>query len=303
MHFLSFALIYPLIWLSSRLPMRLLYGISNLLFFFVYHIFKYRKDVVTKNVRTAFPEKEDTEIKTIVKKFFLHFTDLLVESIKAFSISEKEILKRYTYKNPELVEKYIKEGKSIILTGAHQANWEWSFYLPTLFKIPFFGAYTKLANTYFNDKIIKSRTKFGGRTFMNTGFIKGMQQNHNQKMQAIYLLLSDQSPQLRKAQYWRDFFNINVPVHVGPEMLAKRFDYVFINYVTTKLKRGYFETSFELVTDTPKDFDKFQITDKYFEITERNIRRQPEYYLWSHKRFKHKNKYDKWLDIKKPKRK
>ena len=298
MHFLSFAIIYPFIWLISRLPMFILYGISNVLFFFVFHVFKYRKTTVENNIRIAFPEKEEKEIKAIAKKFFLHFTDLIVESIKAFSISEKEILKRYKYKNPELVEKYINEGRSIILTGAHQANWEWSFYMPTLFKTPFFGAYTKLANKYFDQKIRKSRTKFGGKGFKKAGMIKGMQQHYNDKVQGMYLLLSDQSPQLKKVHYWRDFFNIKVPVHTGTEMLAKRFDYVVINYVTTKLKRGYFETSFELITESPKDFEKFELTDKYFEVTEKNLRKQPEFYLWSHKRFKHKNKYNKWLESK-----
>lgn len=301
MHFLSFALIYPLIWLTSRLPMRILYGISNLIFFFVYHVFGYRKKVVNYNLKMAFPEKNEKEITTIAKKFFLHFTDLIIESIKSFSISKKEILKRYKYTNIDLLQKYIEEGKTIILTGAHQGNWEWSFNLPYFLNTSLFCAYTKLGNPYFDEKIRKSRTKFGGTAFNSDQVIRGMQQNYTKNIQGLYLLLSDQSPQMSRTQYWKEFFNIKVPVHIGPEMLAKRFDYVVINYATTKLKRGYFETSFELITDSPKDLDKFQITNKYFEITERNIRKQPEFYLWSHKRFKHKDKYDKWLNNRKPK--
>lgn len=299
MHFLSFVIIYPFIWVISRLPMRILYGISNIFFFFVYHIFGYRKKVVENNIRMAFPEKNEKEIKLIAKKFFLHFTDLIMESIKTFSISEKETQKRYTYNNLELIHDLIKQGKSIILTGAHQANWEWSFYMPSLISIPMFGAYTKLSNNYFNKKIIKSRTKFGGKGFKSSHITKGIQSNHNNNLQAVYLLLSDQSPQLRRVRYWRDFFNIKVPVHDGPEMLAKRYDYAVVNYVTKKTKRGYFEATFELITDTPKDLEDHVITDKYFEITERNIREQPEFYLWSHKRFKHKGKYEKWLASKK----
>jgi len=295
MHFLSFAIVYPFIWLTSRLPMRILYGISNLFFFWVYYVFKYRKKVVENNIRTAFPEKTEKEIKLIAKKFFLHFTDLIMESIKSFSISEKEIQKRYKYTNISLLQNLIDEGKSVLLTGAHQANWEWSFYMPSLINVPMFGAYTKLGNKYFDAKIRKSRTKFGGRGFKNTRFIRGIQQNHDKNIQGVYLLLSDQSPQLRKTHYWRTFFNINVPVHTGAELLAKKFDYTVVNYVTTKVKRGHFETSFELVTDTPSNFKDYEITDKYFEITERNIRKQPEFYLWSHKRFKHQHKYEKWL--------
>ena len=299
MHFLFFIIIYPIIWIISRLPMRILYGISNFFFFFVYYVFKYRKKVVEDNITLAFPEKSEKEIKVIAKKFFLHFTDLIMESIKSFSINEKEINKRYTYENLDLIHNLIKEGKSIILTGAHQANWEWQFCMPSLISVPMFGAYTKLANKYFNEKIIKSRTKFGGRGFKSSHVIKGIQSNYNENIQAVYLLLSDQSPRMKRTKYWRNFFNINVPVHTGPEVLAKRFDYTVVNYVTKKTKRGYFTATFELITDTPREHTDFEITDKYFEITERNIREHPEYYLWSHKRFKHKNKYDAWLESQK----
>ena len=142
MQFLVFVIIYPLIWLLSRVPMRVLYFISDFLFFLIYYIFGYRKKVVEDNLKTAFPEKDEKEIKNIAKKFFQHFTDLIVESVKSFSMSEKQILKRYTYKNPELVNNLTKQGKSIALTGAHQANWEWSFSLPLVLDITIFGAYS-----------------------------------------------------------------------------------------------------------------------------------------------------------------
>ena len=117
-----------------------------------------------------------------------------------------------------------------------------------------------------------------------------MQRNFSAKKQGLYLLLSDQSPQPHKTYYWREFFNIKVPIHTGAEMLSKRFDLVVINYVTKKVKRGYYETEFQLITESPKDFDDYQITDLYTDLTEKNILRQPEFYLWSHKRFKHRDK-------------
>ncbi|GAB7256955.1 lipid A biosynthesis protein [Polaribacter sp. OB-PA-B3] len=270
--------------------MRILYIKSDFFYFLIYYVFGYRKKVVLENLEMAFPEKPTEELLIIRKKFFKHLMDLMMESVKAFSISEKEILKRYTYENPELVNKYAKEGKSIALVGAHQANWEWSTSLPKVLNIDVYGAYTKLNNKYFEKKVRDSREKFGVIGYKTSEMVRGMQQRFSNKDQGAYILLSDQSPQPHKTYYWRDFFNIKVPVHTGAEMLAKRFDLVVINYVTRKVKRGYYKTEFQLITENPKDFDNYQITDLYTELTEKNILNQPEFYLWSHKRFKHRDK-------------
>ena len=290
MQFILFAITYPIIWILSRLPMRILYMKSDFFYFLIYYVFRYRKQVVLDNLKLAFPEKPEVELLRIRKKFFKHLMDLMVESVKAFSISEKEILKRYTYSNPELVNKYAAEGRSIALMGAHQSNWEWSISLPKVLNIDMYGAYTKLNNTYYEKVVRDSREKFGVIGYKTSEMVRGMQKRFSAKQQGAYILLSDQSPQLHKTYYWREFFNIKVPIHTGAEMLSKRFDLVVINYVTKRVKRGYYTTEFQLITDTPKDFKDYQITDLYTELTEKNILEQPEYYLWSHKRFKHRDK-------------
>ena len=290
MNFIVFAIAYPLIWVFSRLPMRILYIKSDFIYLFMFYIIGYRKKVVLENLKLSFPEKSDAELRTISKKFFKHFIDLIMESVKAFSISKKQISKRYTYKNPELVNAFAEEGKNIALVGAHQANWEWSFSLPMVLNINIYGAYTKLNNKYFEDWLRKSREKFGVIGYKTSDTVRGIQKNMNNKKQGAYILLSDQSPQPHKTYYWRDFFNIKVPVHTGAEMLSKKFDLVVINYVTRKVKRGYYETEFQLITDTPKTFKDYQITDAYTTLTEDNIKVQPELYLWSHRRFKHRDK-------------
>ena len=274
----------------SRLPMRILYMKSDFFYFLIYYVFRYRKQVVLDNLKLAFPEKPEVELLQIRKKFFKHLMDLLVESVKAFSISEKEILKRYSYSNPELVNKYAAEGRSIALMGAHQSNWEWSISLPKVLNIDMYGAYTKLNNTYYEKVVRDSREKFGVIGYKTSEMVRGMQKRFSAKQQGAYILLSDQSPQLHKTYYWRAFFDIKVPIHTGAEMLSKRFDLVVINYVTRRIKRGYYTTEFQLITDTPKEFKDYQITDLYTELTEKNILEQPEYYLWSHKRFKHRDK-------------
>ena len=290
MQFLLFAISYPLIWMLSRTPMRLLYLLSDVLYFLIYHVFRYRKQVVLENLQLAFPDKTQKERTAISKKFFSHFTDLFVESIKAFSISEKEIRKRYAYKNPELVNLYFKKQRSVALVGAHQANWEWSISLPLVLDNPIYGAYTKLSNPYFEKWVRASREKFGCIGYKTSEMVKGMHERFSGNDQGAYLLLSDQSPQVHKTYYWRDFFQIKVPVHTGAEMLSKKFDLVVINYVTRKIKRGYYETEFQLITDTPTKFNDYEITDQYIALTEQNIMQQPELYLWSHKRFKHRDK-------------
>mgnify|MGYP001401910419 CR=1 FL=1 len=293
MNFIVFAIAYPFIWVLSRLPMRILYIKSDFLYLLMYYIIGYRKKVVLENLTLSFPEKSDTELKDISKKFFKHFIDIIMESVKAFSISKKQISKRYTYKNPELVNAFAKKGRDIALVGAHQANWEWSISIPLVLDIDVYGAYTKLNNKYFENWLRKSREKFGVFGYKTSDTVRGMQKNINDKKQGAYILLSDQSPQLHKTYYWREFFNIKVPVHTGAEMLSKKFNLVVINYVTRKIKRGYYETEFQLITDTPKSFKDYQITDNYTKLTEENIKIQPELYLWSHKRYKHRDKVPK----------
>lgn len=298
MQFLIFAITYPIIWLISRLPMRILYLKSNVLFFLIYYIFRYRKKVVFENLGLVFPEKSLEERKKIARIFFKHFTDIFIETIKSVSISEKEILKRYQYKNPELVNHFLSQGRSIAFTSAHQANWEWSANSPLVLNCNVNGAYTSIGNKYF-DKVVKnSRERFGFVCYESSKSVKAIHTDFKKKIQGIYLLISDQSPQLHRAIYWRNFFKIKVPVHVGAETLAKKFNLVVINCATKRIKRGFYETEFQLIAEHPKDFENYEITDKYIELTEATVRAQPEFYLWSHKRFKHRNRYEEWKNMK-----
>lgn len=278
--------------------MRVLYVLSDFFFFLMFNVIGYRKIVVLENLKLAFPEKSEEERKKIAKDFFRHLTDLIMESVKAFSISEKEMSKRYSYKNPELVNNFTKQGRSIALVAAHQANWEWSISLPLVLDGNVNGAYTKLGNPYFEKVVRSSREKYGIIGYKTSETVKGMQKNFAEKTQGLYILLSDQSPQLHKTFYWNEFFGVQVPMHTGAEILAKRFDLVVINYITRKVKRGYYETEFQLITDAPKEFEDYQITDKYTRLTENNIKQQPALYLWSHKRFKHRNSFKEWQKMK-----
>jgi KDO2-lipid IV(A) lauroyltransferase len=303
MQFLIFIVVYPFIWLLSKLPMRFLYVISDVLFTFVYYVFKYRKKVVYDNLGIVFPEKSSEEKKRIAKRFFKHFTDLFMETIKAISISKKEIVKRYQYKNPELVKTYLNSGKSIAFVSAHQGNWEWFASAPMLLNCRARGAYTSIGNQYF-DKIVKaSRERFGFICYDSAKTVKAFYEDYKQQKQSIYLLISDQSPQLEHTIYWQEFLGVKVPFHVGAESLAKKFDLIVINSSTKRIKRGYYETEFTLISDAPKTVEPYKITDRYIALTESLIKEQPEFYLWSHKRFKHQHRFEEWKNLKSKKRK
>lgn len=261
-----------------------------LLFFYV---IGYRKKVVLDNLRLVYPDKEKKELIEIQKRFFSHFADSLIEGIKAITISKESIKKRYTYKNIELIDGLYKDGKSVILVSSHYANWEWVIGLTLHTKIDFYGSYTKIQNKNFENLIKDSRSKYGMKCVKSSEIIKGIVTNVKQQKQGLYLLISDQSPQVQRNQYWAKFLNVNVPIFTGAEMISKKFDFAVVNMNTTKIKRGYYESNFELITDTPKELAKNTITNTYLRLTEEHIYKQPSFYLWSHKRFKHRDKAPK----------
>ena len=290
MHTLVFYLSYPFIWLFSKLPFRVLYGISDIFFFLVFHVFGYRKQVVLQNLRLVYPSKSDLELKKIRKQFFKHFVDTLIEAIKAITISKESIQKRYQYENIELIDDLYASGKSIILTGSHYGNWEWVVGMPLHTQIDCYTSYTKIQNKNFERLIKNSRSKFGMTCLKSSEIIKGVVSNVKQQKQGLYLLVSDQSPMLHKTLYWSKFLNVKVPIFIGAETIAKKFDFAVVNMNTSKVKRGHYISEFELITDSATALEKHEITETYLRITEAHIHKNPVFYLWSHKRFKHKDK-------------
>ena len=291
MKFVTFALVYPFVWLISRLPMGVLHVISNGFYYLNEYVIGYRKDVVLNNLKLAFPDKEEKELIKIRKKFFRHLVDFFIESIKTFTISEKEIRRRMKYTNLEVLEEVVKSGKTVALVGPHQANWEWLIGLPMqLDGIVCHAAYTRIKNKHFERVVKGSRSKFGGIMYRTTDTIRNIHRNYKNEQQSLYCLLSDQSPILNKTHYWREFMGVKVPIHTGAEMLAKRYDMAYVVWSSKRVKRGYYEIEFELITDKPNDSADYQLTDRFLDITERNIRENPEVYLWSHRRFKHRDK-------------
>ncbi len=290
MNLLVYILVYPLIWLLSILPFRILYFISDCVYLLIYYVIGYRKKVVLNNLKLSFPEKSNEEIVQISKKFYSHFVDVFIEMVKSFTVSKEEVYKRYKFTNIDFFTELYKDGKSIILTGPHYANWEWIMSLDSFVDYKGYAAYTKINNPYFNNKVLQSRAKFGTHLVETSKVISEILKNKKNNIQAMYGLLSDQSPQLKKTYYWSEFLGVKVPIHTGAEMLAKKYDMNMVYIETKKVKRGYYETTFSLITNDATKYPDYKLTDIFLEKVQKQIKAQPEFYFWTHKRFKHKDK-------------
>lgn len=286
---LQFIIVYPIIWLFSKLPFFILHRISDFAFFMIFYVFNYRKEVVLKNLKLAFPEKPEQEILSIRRHFFRHFTDIFIEVIKSFTISEKEINKRYKYTNPEIFKELEALEKSVIIMGSHYANWEWIANLSSITELNCVGVYTRIKNPYFDNLVKTNRSRFGGNFIKTTETLKKIIENKQKKIPSLYGLLSDQSPSIQKAHYWSEFLNVKVPIHTGAEMLAKKHNFSVIYMRVNRVKRSYYEVDFEILTKNPQELADYEITNKFLKRAEKQINENPQYYFWTHKRFKHKD--------------
>ncbi|WP_163397254.1 lysophospholipid acyltransferase family protein [Flavobacterium fluviatile] len=288
MQFLVYILAYPVLWLISILPFKIFYWFSDCVYFLVYYIIGYRKKVVRTNLALALPHLNDAERKKIEKKFYQHMCDMFLEMIKTMSISAKEMERRFHVTNIDLILDYAKKGKSVILVASHYASYEWLLTINP--KIGFQGVavYKKLANPYFDKLIRKIRSKYKTELISTKNAIPLMAQNQRDGVLSLYGLASDQSPKLDRIFHSNNFMGIEVPVHTGAEMLAKKYDLSVIMVKVKKVKRGFYEATFLPLADNPKDFEDFKITEMYIKEVEKQILEAPEYYLWTHKRWKHK---------------
>jgi KDO2-lipid IV(A) lauroyltransferase len=285
-----YLLAYPFLWAISRLPFPLLYLLSDGLFILLYRLVRYRRKVVRENLALAFPEKTDAERRVIEKDFYNHLCDVFMEMVKTMGISKKELLKRYTFTNLDVIHRLEAKGKSIMLLAPHYASWEWAFALDPYVKGEAFAVYQPLTNRYFDRWARRTRKRFGTTLITTRETSQLITKNRQEGRLAFYGMLIDHSPMLIKTQHWGPFMGIQVPMHTGAEYLCKKMDLPVIYMKVRKLRRGYYEASFKLLTENPSEIPDFQITDAFFREVEHSIREAPEHYFWTHKRWKHRDK-------------
>ncbi len=239
-----------------------------------------------ENLELVFPEKSNMERKEIAKKFFQHLCDLFFETIKSITISEGEIRKRFNVLNVEIPNSYFEENRNVLLAAGHYGNWEWSGILNKLLKHEAHAVYKPLDSKPFDAMVKRIRERFGGIIVPNKKIGPLLYRKMKLGNGTLTYILSDQTPKAGAFKHRDTFMGINVPMFTGTEELAKKLDFAVMYLKVNKIKRGYYTATFVPLVDNPKEYLDFEITRMFFDELEKQIRQKPEYYLWSHKRWK-----------------
>ena len=242
------------------------------------------------NLKLVFSGKSESELKTISKKFYHHLCDMIVEAIKSITISEAEMKKRMTFSNIKVLRNLESQGKSIALMCAHYGSWEWIFILQTYLNTKGYAIYKRLGNKYFDRLVKRIRAKYNSHLITTKESISILSKAKNKGELTICGFVSDQTPKLSKTYHWTDFMGVKVPVHTGAEMLAKRLDMAVVFFGVERIKRGFYQTTFTVIANESSHYENYEITDQFLRLVEDQIHEAPEYYLWTHKRWKHKDK-------------
>lgn len=278
------------VWLITLLPLNVLYLLSDFFFLIIYYIAGYRKNVVMTNLKNSFPEKSDDEIKTIARRFYRHLCDNFIESFYVLNMSVNEIKKRYRYKNIELLNRVLNNKKSIILVAGHYANWDWFASLPLYINQKAYAIYHPLSNKYFNELFHRLRNKFGlGLIQMKTAY-REMLAATRKHILTITLFMTDQRPIWSSSRYWTTFLHQETPVLLGSESIAKKLNQAVVYMDVQRIRRGYYDVEFKLLYENPLQTEEYELTEAHTRMLEGIIIKKPEYWLWSHRRWKHNRK-------------
>lgn len=291
------ALVYyislPFIYLLSILPFPIFYRVCDVLYVLLYYVIGYRKKIVLQNLRNSFPEKSEVEIKRLCKDFYHYLCDLFPETFKTLTIGKKTMLKRCSLdpEAKEIFDRYNAEGRSIILVMGHYGNWEWAgntFSLTCRQKL--FVVYHPITNKYFDALMYRMRTRFGTGLIPMRDTFKDMVRHKS--IVSATAFIADQTPQPDNA-FWTNFLNQDTPVFWGTEKIARKIDYPVVYISVKRVKRGYYHIQAEVLSEHPKQTADEEISRMHTLRLEKDIREQPEIWLWSHRRWKHKRPAEK----------
>ena len=272
----------------AHLPLRVLYVLADLLYYPVAYVFHYRRKVIDDNLRHSFPEKSVDELALLRKKYYRHFCDLAVETIKLSRISEAEIEKRYHYTNPEVFSEPLPSQKGMIVLAMHYSNWEWGIILPKHLEQTILMVYNQMRdNVPFDNFLEDSRKRWGGVAVVMSRAARVSMDYKRRNEPAMLWLAADQSAP-HDAQFWMRFLNREAPFFAGPVKLAQKLNQPIYFQRVKKLSRGMYESDFTLLIEEPAKVEASVILGIYIQKMEEVIRETPEYYLWSHRRWKHK---------------
>jgi KDO2-lipid IV(A) lauroyltransferase len=278
-------LLYGFFYLLSLLPFFVWYRISYFVYLLIYYVIGYRKDVVMANLTLAFPEKSDEEKHAIAKKFYKNFTDNFIETIKLFSITEKQLQKRFIC-DYSVAEDYAAKGRNVQFHLAHFFNWEYanlSFSLNSAFAV--LVVYMPIANKAMNKVFYRLRSRFNAKLIAANTYLKDFRQYSRERYFLVFV--ADQNAGNTHKAYWLPYFNKLTPFVTGPEKSAQLNNTVVMYAKFKKLKRGHYKVSFHEITTEPKKLPEGELTRRMIQMIEENVKEQPEIYLWTHRRWKH----------------
>ena len=279
-----------LIRIFSLLPLSVLYMISDIILYpLVYYVARYRLKVVRKNLRNSFPEKGKNELKSIEKKFYRHFADLIVEVVYGYRVTDEEMRERVVFENVDLVEHLASKTHGVIAYLGHMGNWEWLVDLNKRFvnlAMVEYNVYRQLKNPASDKMMLELRSKRGGECIEKKQLLRKLVALRRSEHPFVVGMLSDQKPSKRSSYAWTQFLNQETAFLDGSEVLAHKFGFSAVYAHIWSPKRGYYRIRFEQITDDPELMQPEEMTKRYAELLEQNICAQPEQWLWTHNRWK-----------------
>lgn len=273
--------------LTARMPFWVIWGLADIFYVFIYYLARYRRKTVHKNLTNSFPEKSPKEIRKITKKFYHHLSDLGLETIKYSRMTEKEIDSRLKIHNPEIFEEYYQRHQSVILAGMHHNNWEWCGSMQRFIKAQFLVVYNPVRNNKSLERfILDTRERFGAKSIMVLNTVRAALQFNKSEQTGVLILAADQTPPAR-AQFWTTFLNQETAFFTGPMRIAIKTNQPIILQHTRKVGRSKYEVFFHKLIENPSVVKPEDIMIAYVKKIEEIIQAEPEYWLWSHRRWKH----------------
>ena len=300
MNYFLYYILLGVWYLFSLLPLRIHYIISDFLFLLLYKVIGYRRKVVWKNLSASFPEKSEAELREIERGFYHFLCDYFVETVKMMTISKKEIKKRMVFKGIEDLDEVIESGQSIALYLGHYCNWEWVTSMPLWVtpKVQCGQIYHPLENKYFDKLLLRSRQRLDALCISMQDTLREVVRYKREGQPIMIGYISDQAPNWVNIHHWVDFLNQDTPVFTGTERIVKKMNHAVFYVDMRRIKRGYYEAEFKLMTREPQELDDFKLTDMYFDMLEKSIRRAPEFWLWSHNRWSRtREEFDRRFEV------
>lgn len=282
--------IWSVIWLYSLIPLRVHYAVSDVLYWLVYHVAKYRRGMVRRNLSESFPEKSAEELLRVERAFYHWFCDYIIETLALASMSEKEMRRRVTYHNMEYIRELFDKGYNVALYIGHYCNWEWIISIGLQLPEGVWAGQVihELDYKPLDSVFLKLRGSMGTESVTRDVILrKIVRVTRQEKRQMVVGFISDQSPIYQSAHYWTDFLNHpDTLVLTGTERIAKQCNFACVYLDISRPRRGYYDINVVPMTEESKNVPDWEITEQYFRLFEQTIRRAPQYWLWTHNRWK-----------------